>query len=314
MREAGRLRVAWRKLGRIFDPACLGGDGLSAALLPVARVLDAEAGLVRVFHSPRDRSHRSQVRSFDFNVSNPGSTRELSPSALLTPGKTGAFDDAGVTLGSLVSAPGHHYLFYTGWNLTVSVPFNNSIGIAEYRDGAFHRLGDGPVMTRTLREPYSCASPFVIHENGRFRMWYASMDRWQEEPSGVRHHYNIKYCESADGTNWSRQGVVAIDYEKPGEYAFGRPFVLREGGGYKMWYSFRGDSYRIGYATSPDGMTWERQDERAGIDVSPAGWDSEMIEYPWVFDAAGKRYMLYNGNGYGKTGIGLAVWEEGAGA
>ncbi len=34
-----------------------------------------------------------------------------------------------------------------------------------------------------------------------------------------------------------------------------------------------------------------------------------MIEYPFVFDHAGERYMLYNGNGYGASGIGLAVWE-----
>ncbi len=32
-----------------------------------------------------------------------------------------------------------------------------------------------------------------------------------------------------------------------------------------------------------------------------------MIEYAHVFDHAGTRYMLYNGNGYGKTGVGLAT-------
>ena len=47
-----------------------------------------------------------------------------------------------------------------------------------------------------------------------------------------------------------------------------------------------------------------------GIDVSKNGWDSEMICYPYVFDHKGKRYMLYNGNGYGKTGFGLAVLEQ----
>jgi hypothetical protein len=73
-----------------------------------------------------------------------------------------------------------------------------------------------------------------------------------------------------------------------------------------MWYSYRGSSYRIGYAESDDGVAWVRKDEEAGIDVSPDGWDSEMIEYPCVFDHAGSRYMLYNGNGYGATGIGLA--------
>ena len=32
-----------------------------------------------------------------------------------------------------------------------------------------------------------------------------------------------------------------------------------------------------------------------------------MIEYPFVFDHKGQRFMLYNGNGYGKTGFGMAV-------
>ena len=77
-----------------------------------------------------------------------------------------------------------------------------------------------------------------------------------------------------------------------------------------MWYCSRGESYRIGYAESDDGIHWIRKDQDVGIDVSDSGWDSEMIEYPFVFDHEGDRYMLYNGNGYGKTGIGLAVLEQ----
>lgn len=34
-----------------------------------------------------------------------------------------------------------------------------------------------------------------------------------------------------------------------------------------------------------------------------------MIEYLFVFDHNGKRYMLYAGNGFGKTGFGLAILE-----
>jgi len=86
-----------------------------------------------------------------------------------------------------------------------------------------------------------------------------------------------------------------------------------------MWYAHRGSrdyrtnpeySYRIGYAESSNGMDWKRMDELVGIGVSDSGWDSKMIEYPCVYDYAGKRYMLYNGNGFGVTGIGLAVWDE----
>ena len=31
-----------------------------------------------------------------------------------------------------------------------------------------------------------------------------------------------------------------------------------------------------------------------------------MVEYPAVFDHGSRRYMLYNGNGYGASGIGYA--------
>jgi hypothetical protein len=48
-------------------------------------------------------------------------------------------------------------------------------------------------------------------------------------------------------------------------------------------------------------------DAEAGIDVSSEGWDSEMVAYPWVGDIGGARRMLYNGNGYGRTGIGQAI-------
>lgn len=300
--------MRWKKLGRIFDPARLERAGLIASLTPVAHVLDADTGIVRVFYSPRDRDNRSEVHSFELDVSSSMAVRNLSRSPLLAPGPTGAFDDAGITLGSLVRANGRWFLYYTGWNLTLGAPFNNSIGVAEYRDGAFTRLGAGPVMTRTLHEPYSCASPCVLFEGGRFRMWYASMDRWEHQAGGeLRHYYNIKYAESTDGTAWSRSGSVAIDYAGTNEYAFGRPFVVREEGEYRMWYSVRGNAYRIGYAVSTDGFQWERRDAEAGIDVSTTGWDSEMIEYPCIFDAAGHRYMLYNGNGFGRTGIGLAI-------
>ena len=50
--------------------------------------------------------------------------------------------------------------------------------------------------------------------------------------------------------------------------------------------------------------------DNVGIDVSPYGWDSEMIEYPFIFEHKDRIYMLYNGNGFGKTGFGLAVLEN----
>ncbi len=86
--------------------------------------------------------------------------------------------------------------------------------------------------------------------------------------------------------------------------------MCHENGKYRLWYSYRGDTYRIGYAESENGTHWQRLDDLVGIDPSPSGWDSEMIEYPFIFDFNNKRYLLYNGNDYGKTGIGIAILEN----
>lgn len=297
----------WEKLGRVFEPEIFSEFGLTAALMPIVRVLDPARGLIRLYFSPRDDRGRSQVRYIELAVSNPDRILNFSERPLLLPGKLGSFDDAGITLGSIVEDGERRLLFYTGWSLTQSVPFNNSIGVSVLGDDDYmHRLGDGPVMTRTLTEPYSCASPFVLKEDGVFKMWYASMDLWEEHLAGPRHFYNIKFAKSLDGIHWDRPGTIAIDYEKTDEYAFGRPFVLREDGIHKMWYSYRGASYKIGYAESPNGESWVRKDDLAGIEVSATGWDSEMVEYPYLFDCDDGRYMAYNGNGFGKSGIGLA--------
>ena len=71
----------------------------------------------------------------------------------------------------------------------------------------------------------------------------------------------------------------------------------------------RGRGYQIGYASSSDLRTWTRDDARAGIAVSPEGWDSETISYPNVFELDGSTYMYYQGNQVGKFGFGLARLE-----
>jgi hypothetical protein len=77
-----------------------------------------------------------------------------------------------------------------------------------------------------------------------------------------------------------------------------------------MWYCYRGTTYRIGYAESRDGRSWERRDALAGLGVSESGWDDQSVAYPSVFEHDGALYMLYNGNGYGRTGFGIAVLEH----
>jgi hypothetical protein len=173
----------------------------------------------------------------------------------------------------------------------------------------------GPaVLFSNETDPYSTFAPYILRDDGKWKIWYVSLIKWTEEDGKLKHYYNIRYAESEDGINFKREGIVCIDFKNEFEYAIARPFVLKEKGIYKMWYSYREgkeiNTYRIGYAESEDGKKWIRLDEKINLDLSESGWDSEMIEYSYLYDFKGKRFMLYNGNSYGKTGLGLAVLEE----
>jgi hypothetical protein len=266
-------------------------------------------GRQRVFFSSRDQSGCSHIGSVDLDADNAGTTSAVSATALISPGALGGFDDAGVTHSCTVVRNGRTYLFYTGWSLGVSVPFYLNVGLAVSDDGGvtFRKFSRAPLLDRNEVDPFLTASPWVIVENDQWRMWYVSGTTWQETGSTPRHRYHIKYAESADGINWRRNGTVCIDYQSPDEYAFGRPCVVHDGDRYRMWYSYRGERYRIGYAESSDGLNWLRRDADSGIDVSETGWDSEMVTYPAVDRHCGRWRMLYNGNDYGRTGFGLAT-------
>lgn len=137
-------------------------------------------------------------------------------------------------------------------------------------------------------------------------MWYGSNVAWGAQKSDMRHL--LKYAESRDGVHWERHNRVTIDFMDDSEYAICKPCVMTDSNGYHMWFCARGESYRIYYAHSDDGLTWQRE-TTPELDVSESGWDSEMVEYPCVFDHAGQRFMVYCGNGFARTGFGLAVME-----
>ena len=140
-------------------------------------------------------------------------------------------------------------------------------------------------------------------------MTYVSGIRWSMSGDTLKSHYHIKYADSDDGIAWNRSGIVAVDFADAGETNVARSSVIKDGNRLHMWFCYvRGNTpYRIGYAESRDYVTWERNDEAAGIDVSASGWDSEMICYPNISVHGGRAYMFYNGNAFGRDGFGVAV-------
>ena len=304
------LDMKWTKKGLILEPT--GTFDWMATHASTPFVEKVRGDLYRIYFYGRDNQNRSRPGYIEIDINQRSQILYITEKPLLELGSLGAFDDSGVMPSWIIDYDGKKYLYYTGWTVGVTVPFYFYVGLAVSQDGGetFERFSRAPILGRNHVDPYLTASPSIIIENGIWRMWYVSCVDWKIEGGKPKHYYHIKYAEARDGINWQRDGVVCVDFKSGDEYAIARPCVLKESGIYKMWYSYRGASYRIGYAESKDGIGWERKDDDAGIDVSESGWDSEMIEYAFVFVHKGKRYMLYNGNGYGKTGLGYAIMDE----
>ncbi len=300
--------MRWRKLGQVFCPDNNHLWMRTHAANPVAEHRDAD--LFRIYFSARDADNRSSIGWVDVDLRRPTKVIRVSDTPVIGPGRLGTFDDSGTSMGWLVQHGSRRYLYYLGWNLSVTVPWRNSIGLAisEDPESEFVRYTEAPVMDRSAEDPFSISYPCVLVEGARWRMWYGSNLGWGSQQTDMAHV--LKYAESVDGVHWTRDGVEALGFKADDEYAMSKPCVLREDGRYRMWYSYRGAAYRIGYAESADGRQWTRCDDLAGITVSDSGWDSATVEYPYVFEHATRKYMLYNGNGYGLTGFGIAELES----
>jgi hypothetical protein len=300
--------MKWRKLGLVFKAQGQLSWMQSHGAVPVAEPLDRD--VVAVYFATRDNENRGHTARLILSLETTAKVLQLDSSPILAPGALGCFDDSGAMPSWLTSVGTDRYLYYIGWNRCVSVPFRNSTGLAVSRlSGPFQRVSTGPVLDRSIHEPHFATNPCVLKDGDVWRMWYLSCIGWDQADSGPRHRYHLKYVESRDGIDWRPDGRIAIDFASPEEYAISRPCVVRDGSLWRMWYSVRGSKYRIGYAESADGINWMRLDHRAGISVSETGWDSDSVEYAFVFDHFGSRWMLYNGNDYGRTGFGLAVLE-----
>jgi hypothetical protein len=305
--------MRWSKRGLIYAPSGSQPWARTHALLPTPLFNGGDA--VRVYFSSLDESQFGSLGWADVEFS-PEKATVVNAAAkpLLEAGEKGTFDDCGVAPSCALRVREDLYLYYAGFQRAERVPYMIFSGVAagDGNGSVFRRCSRTPVLDRTASEPFSRGAPFVLNESGDFRMWYWSCTHWSEGANGTHYNTVIRHATSPDGLNWRADRHICIAPDLENEYAVGRPWVIREAGLFRMWYSIRSrdEGYTIGYAESGDGIRWERRDRDAGIEKSAGGWDSEMICYPAVFDRNGVRYMLYNGNRCGRTGFGYAVLER----
>lgn len=317
------MAFRWRKLGKVFDPLTVTGRSWlkEFAQAPSTLIFD---DFVRVYFScrppPDENGQYVSYSAFvDLNRHNLFDIIRVSDQPILALGGLGEFDEFGTYPVSVAKNDRDVVAYYGGWTRCESVPFNVAIGCAISQDDgvSFRKLGNGPVLSYSPDEPYVLSGPKIRRFNGLWYLWYIAGRKWKQVAGRAEPVYKIRMATSEDGIRWTKINKDLIESRIEADEAQASPDVFFCNGKYHMFFCYRysedyrskAKGYRIGYAHSNNLVDWVRDDAKAGINVSPEGWDSEMISYPHVFELDGNIYLAYLGNQVGREGFGLAMLE-----
>jgi hypothetical protein len=300
--------MKWEKKGRIFEPKGQFEWMRKYGIVPTPVYL-RETNSIRIFFATATSDNIGRITYMDVEANNPSNIIKQPDKILLYEGEPGTFDDCGVNPTSFVVHEGKEYLYYVGYERSFKVPFTlfPGISVGNVKDG-FKRVKHVPFIDRSEKYPYSLAAPFVLIDKNKFKLWLWLGVKWVKVNGKDYLSAKIGYAESENGLDFKILHDNCIVPNQDNEFSVGRPWVIKDGSIYKMFYSVRyvDKLYRLGYAESDDGINWIRKDEQIGIDVSSVGWDSEMICYPAVVKTDNKTFLFYNGNNNGISGFGYA--------
>jgi MYXO-CTERM domain-containing protein len=183
-------------------------------------------------------------------------------------------------------------------------------------DGAPTRSASNPLMTHGAS---GSIDQLKIGPRAMLREGPSDWKMWYEAAFGGNKGY-AAYATSSDGLAWTKYSGNPVmspsaAWEGGSNNSTGETSptsVLKEQGVYKLWYhGFSNNTRRIGYATSPDGISWTKYSGNPVLTPGASGaWDADSVCEPNVVHV-GSTYYMYYSRCTGAGGIGLATSSDG---
>lgn len=247
---------------------------------------------------------------------------EKTNTVVLDVGGRGKFDSTQAKYPSILRVGESWWMWYNG---RTDDRFTGSIGLATSKDGVrWEKQNNGtPVFKHGKPGTFDSTKvdhPTVLRFGGKFHMWYTAGD--------AASRYTIGYATSDDGKQWERQngGRPVLGAGKKGQFddqVVLHPAVVRDQRGLlHLWYNGVGPqkSFRVGHATSRDGIHWTRSNQGQPV-LNPSrvgSFDEGYVYNVFVMTEGDKFHMWYSAwakndrtTGPNHNGIVHAVSQDG---
>ena len=309
----------WEKFGQVFEISKHQQSPWMMEYCQAPNAIELDS-CIRVFFSTRssredDGTYVSSIAYVDVDKGDPTKIISISKHPVLTPGPLGSFDEHGVYPLSVAQVDDQIMGLYGGWSRPTSVPFEVSIGLVSGPSAdSLEKQGVGPVISKSLNQPYVCASPKLRFFDNTLHCFYIFGRDWIVD-SRVEPLYSITSATSQDGKRWNLSDRPLLQNVLGPLEAQASPDVFFHDGLYHMYFSYRDAlgfrnnihrGYRLGYASSADLVSWWREDSFHDLAPSLSGWDSVSISYPNVITCETGVFMFYLGSEIGRWSFGVA--------
>ncbi len=303
--------MTWIRRGKLFgnDTWDLEWHKLNTQL-PIPYLMDEDR--LRLFVTLCDAENRGRLGFVDVNPDNPSEIIDYSHEPLLDVGKRGCFDENGVVSTALLENDGKLYIYYCGFQKHVNYPYSSLAGVAVSIDGgqSFSRIRETPLLERKDGEMFIRTGVGIYKYGNVYRLYYASGNEWLSVNNKLVPQYSFRYIDSDSPICFDGESIKMFPLEND-EFGMTTPQIFKTDSGYEMIYSVRtvSEGYRMGYATSKDGIEFSRNDKVMDMERPNGEFDSEMICYGKCYKRGDRTYLFYSGNHYGMDGIGWAELE-----
>ena len=220
-------------------------------------------------------------------------------------GPSGTWDDSHIKAPRVLFNGTEYKMWYVGQDVS-----HKRIGYATSPDGiVWTKYPGNPVLDLGPSGEWDDRNVYehcILVAGAEYKIWYSGSDGLNQR---------IGYATSPDGIVWTKySGNPLVDLGPIGSWEDNHviaPSILFDGSEYKMWYQGNdGLNWRIGFATSEDGLVWVKSDVNPVIDLGPgSSCEDYGVATPNVLFDGSKYKMWYTAldGSYSRTGYAVSL-------